>query len=178
MSGAWLKCTDWATFECGGHDEQAKVGSEEPLRFATESESQISLQAALMEFIKDHDSIGLQRWILLQQPGQHALGHHFEPCGRPNFCVEAHAVADGFSNSFLPLFRHTASGGSCCKSPRFEHQEVFAGQPCCIQQCQRDARGFPRPWWGAEEGIGTGSQYAVNLRQDFFYWKSGHDVIG
>ncbi len=64
------QCADLATVECCGHDQQAKVGSEEPLRFTTESKSQVSLDAALMEFIENDDSIGLKRRILLQQPGQ------------------------------------------------------------------------------------------------------------
>ena len=114
------QCADLATVECCGHDQQAKVGSEEPLRFTTESKSQVGLDAALMEFIENDDSIGLKRRILLQQPGQHPLGHDLESRVRPHFSVESHAVADGFSKVLLTLLCHVASGGSCRKSPWFK----------------------------------------------------------
>ena len=82
-----------------------------------------------MKFIENHQAHVFQRRIALQQPGQHAFRHHFDPCVRRNTGIPVHPVADGPAHRFAKQRRHVTGDGPGRQPARLQHNDFAAGQP-------------------------------------------------
>src|ERR1700675_1893058 len=58
---------DWSTVQRGRHHEQTEIRTKEPLRFETEGQAYIGLQAPFVEFIEEDDRVSAERRIVLEQ---------------------------------------------------------------------------------------------------------------
>ena len=88
------------------HDQQAQVLTQPALAVEAERQSQIGMQAALVEFIKNDQPDPLQRRVALQAAGKQALGQHFDTGLARNPPVEADAIADCRADRLAQLFGH------------------------------------------------------------------------
>ena len=57
---------DRATVQRGRHHQQTEIRAEEPLRFKTEGQACIGLQASLVKLIEEDDGIGAKGRVVLQ----------------------------------------------------------------------------------------------------------------
>ena len=103
------------------HDEQPKIVAQPLLHVQQERQGQIRLQAALVEFIQDHQPDAGQLRIVLQHAGEDPFGHHLKPRGRPHAGFGAHAVPHRLPRFFVQQF---------CQALR----HVACGQPARLQQ--------------------------------------------
>ncbi|KXJ98197.1 MAG: hypothetical protein UZ03_NOB001003648 [Nitrospira sp. OLB3] len=58
--GVLQQARDRRAIQRGRHDEQAQVRSEEPLGFSCEGQTQVRLQAALMELVEDYEAVSVE----------------------------------------------------------------------------------------------------------------------
>src|SRR5690606_17832854 len=60
------------------HHEYPKVFAKDAARLQRQCESEIRLEASLVEFVEDHEPNAVERRIILQQARQHPFGDHFD----------------------------------------------------------------------------------------------------
>lgn len=77
------------------HDEDAELGPHESLGLQRERETEVGVQAALVEFVEDEEIDALERWIVLEHAGEDTLGYDLESRRRPDARVESHAITNG-----------------------------------------------------------------------------------
>ena len=99
------------------------------MRFETEGQACIGLQAPFVEFIEEDDRIRAERGILLKQAAENAFRDDFDSGLEPYFRVEAHAIADRLANRFAQRGGHAMGCGACGKPPRFQHEQPLSVEP-------------------------------------------------
>lgn len=82
------------------HHQQAQILTQGVRHIPAQGQPQIGLEAALMEFVEDHQGDPLQRGVPLQAPGQNPLGHHLDPGRGADPAVETHPIADAPARRF------------------------------------------------------------------------------
>ena len=105
-----------------------------------------------MELVEDHDADTRQVTVVLQPPGEHALGHHLDACSGPDDALVAGRVPDGVTDVLAEQRSHAAGRGSGGETPWFEQQDATAGQPGLVEQADRDDRRLAGAWWGHQDG--------------------------
>src|SRR6267143_5802364 len=68
---------DRSTVQCGRHHEQAEIRAKEPLRFETEGQACIGLEAPFVKFIEEDNRVSAEHRILLEQASENAFCGHF-----------------------------------------------------------------------------------------------------
>lgn len=168
---------DRSAIQRSRHDEQAQVRTKEPLRFETEGQAGVGLEAAFMKLVEEDGAIRAEGRILLEQPGQNPFGHHLDAGLRPDLRVEPHAIADGVPGSFIERRRHALGRGPGGEAPGLQHEELPALKPGSIQQRQRHTGGLAGARWGSQERIGGPNERVAEVRKDIFYWEPRHDRV-
>ena len=130
------------------HDQQ--IRAQGPADFPGQRQTQIGVQRAFVEFVKDHRADARQFGVRLNHPGQNTFGHHLDPRGARNPGFASDAVADGLTDRFAQRLGHAFGGGAGRQPARFQHQDAPRRQ-AGIQHRQRHPRGLA--------GTGRGLQY-------------------
>ncbi|MNZ51000.1 hypothetical protein D3C78_688010 [compost metagenome] len=112
--------------ERGGHDQQLEILTQPLLHVEQQRQCQIGLQAALMEFIEDHQPHTVKLGIVLQHPGQEPFGHHFQARRRTNARFSTHTITDRFAGLFTEQFGQTLRHVTRRQPARFQ-QNNFPG---------------------------------------------------
>src|SRR5437867_1781385 len=102
---------DRSTVQCGRHHEQAEIRAKEPLRFETEGQACIGLEAPFVEFIEEDDRVSAERRILLEQATEDAFRNHFNSGLGPHLRIEPHAIADRSADRFTQRGSHAMGCG-------------------------------------------------------------------
>ncbi len=169
---------DWSTVQRGRHHEQAEILAKDPLRFETEGQACIGLQAPFVEFIEEDDRVSAERRVVLEQATEDAFRDHFNSGLGPHLRVESHAIADRSADRFTQRGGHAMGCGACGKPPRFQHKQSLSVEPGSIKQGQRHPRRFSGARRRGQQRIPSLRQRATKGRQHIFYWKSGHGRFG
>jgi hypothetical protein len=82
---------DRGAVERCGHDEQSQLGAKHRLRLQGESQTEVCVEVALVEFVEDHEAHALERCIREQHAREHAFGNDLDACARADPCLSAHA---------------------------------------------------------------------------------------
>jgi hypothetical protein len=106
---------------------------------------------ALVEFVEQQRADAFQHRIVLDHPGENALGDHLDPRRRRDLVLEADAVADRLPDGLAQLPRHELRGAARGHPARLQHHDLPALQPRRIEQGQRHLRGLA--------GTGRGFQH-------------------
>jgi hypothetical protein len=110
----------------GGHDGDAQIRSNEATGMKHERQSRVALQAALVEFVEDHEPVIVEYRILLYHARQHALGDDLDARGRADLCIETRAVTDRAPDAFFTEKGHALGGCARGESSRLEHDDALA----------------------------------------------------
>jgi len=73
------------------HHQNFQILAQALLRIPSEGKSEIGIERAFVEFVEQHGGDAIERRIVEHQPGEHALGDHFDARPLRNFGAEAHA---------------------------------------------------------------------------------------
>jgi hypothetical protein len=119
-----------------------------------------------VKFVENHQPHPFQRRVVLQAPGEDALGHHLDARLRPYPAFQANAITHG-----LPDLLAQLAGQPLGRRPRgqasgFEHEDGLPGQPGLAQQGQRHAGGLAGAGRGFEHGFVTVSQGVAQGGED------------
>ena len=141
---------------------------------------QIGIQAALVEFVEDHQADTLQRRVVLQTAGKNALGDHLDARTRTDLAVQANAVAHRLADRFAQLAGQALGSGARGQTTRLQHDDALPGQPRLVEQRQRYAGGLAGTGWrlqhrfmACSQGAAQVGQYSVNRQRCHHFSPSG-----
>ncbi len=122
------------------HDQQAQVLSQPMAGVVAQRQSQVGVEAALVELIEDHQADAAQLRIGLQSAGKNPLGHHLDAGALRDSPVVTDSVTYRLSHRFVELAGHEAGGVGCSQPARLEHEDRLPGQPRFVEQRQGHTR--------------------------------------
>jgi hypothetical protein len=131
------------------HDQDFEIASQ-LLHFAAEHQSEICMDAPLMELIENNQRDTFQAGIALNSACQNPLGDHLNPRGFGTAAIKANGIANRLPDLFAKTARHPPRGGHRSDPPRLKHYYTASRYWNGIKQSQRDSRGLARPWRSME----------------------------
>ncbi|MNE12660.1 hypothetical protein D3C80_1054700 [compost metagenome] len=151
------------------HDQQPQIVAQHRLALSRQSQPEIGVQTAFMEFVEQHRPDAFQRRIVENHPREDALGDDLDARFRADPALKPGAITDR-SARLLPKGRRHPVGRRPSRQPaRLQHQHLLIAQPGLIQQVQGHDRGLARPRRGGQnDRIGRAQrrfqrlQYGVN----------------
>ena len=117
-----------------------------------EGQTEVRVNAALMELVEDHESDAVQGGIRLDQSGQDALGEDLDPGGRAHRRFVPDPVADQAADLLAGQCGHMTRRRPGGQAPGLEHQDSPALEPGLGQQAERHPGGLPGSGGGLEHG--------------------------
>ena len=150
----------------GGHDQEPQVGPQHGLRFQAEGETQVGVEAALVELVEDDQPDALQGGVGLEEAGEHPFGDHLKAGRRPHPGVEADPVAHRRPHRLAQGAGHVAGSGPGGEAAGLQHQDAAPGQPRLVQQSQGDPGRLAGPWRRHHHGAGPRPERLLQRRQD------------
>ena len=84
----------------GRHREDADVGAQGGARIQQQCQAEVGGQVAFVHLVEDHQPAAVERRVVLQPTGEHALGHHLDARGRADVPLVAGLVADRLADPF------------------------------------------------------------------------------
>jgi len=157
-----------SAFERGGHEQQLeRLLAQQYAGVERQRQGQVGIEAALVEFIEDHQTHAFERRVVLQAAREDALGDNLDAGVRPDLAVQPDAIANGLANLFAQLAGQPFGRRSGSETPRLEHQHLLSGEPWLMQQRQRHSGGLAGAGRRFEHGFVTHQQGLAQRRQDF-----------
>src|SRR5439155_26622921 len=115
------------------------------------AESEVALQAALVELVEDDDAGGFQVRVVVQVAEQDAGGDGQGTAAGAGEAVEADVVAEPLAGRGAVPGGHASGGGAGGEPPRLQHQDLFVASDPGGDQGGRDACGLACSGRGAED---------------------------
>ncbi len=147
--------------------ELERLVAQQLTRIERQRQGQIGIQAALVEFVEDHQPDAFQCRVVLQAARKDALGDHLDAGVRPDLAVQADAVAHRLADPLAQLAGQAFGGGAGGQPARFEHDDGLPGQPGFAEQRQRHAGGLAGAGRRLEHGFVALLQGLAQRRQNF-----------
>ena len=135
-----------------GHDDQFEFGAQVFAQVERQREVEVGVEAALVEFVEDHQPDAVEHRIVLKQPQQHALGDHENAGPGALLRVAPHDIADPLPDRFAEDGGDAAGGGAGGDPARFEQQDFPGGRGEGFEQGRGDQRGLARARRGGKHG--------------------------
>ena len=147
------------------HDEKAQVLAQRALRVESQREPEIGVERALVELVEQHRRDALERGIVEDHAGEHALGDDLDPRPRRDEALQAHTQADGLADLFAERRGHARRGGARGEAARLEDDELFRPGPRLLEERERDARRLARAGRGDQHGARMCGERGAKRRQ-------------
>ena len=94
------------------HDKKPQILTQTLLRVEREGEAEVGVERAFVEFVEQNGRHAIERGIVEDHAGEHALGHDLDACAFRDEAREAHAQADRLANLFPKRRGHAGGGGA------------------------------------------------------------------
>ncbi|PHJ84515.1 hypothetical protein VF04_36165, partial [Nostoc linckia z7] len=147
------------------HREQAEVRAERRLGVEREREAEITVEAALMDFVEQHGGHAGQLGIGLDAVDEDAFRENRHPRRGGALAVEAGRITEGAAHRFSRELGHAFGGGARGKPAGAEHQHL-AGAPGLADECGRDRGRLARARRRHQHGRRAPAQHLEQVRQD------------
>jgi hypothetical protein len=155
------------------HRQQAERGRDVPLRIERERETDVRVQAALVELVEDHGRDAAERRIALQHPREYAFRDDLEARRRAHACLQPHAVADGRARALAERRGHPRGDGSRGEAARLEQDDLLAARPRLLEQRERHDGALARAGRRDEHRVLAVGQRGAQPRQGFVDRQAG-----
>ena len=133
------------------HDQNPQVFAQAGLRVERERKAEIGLERALVKLVEHDRADALERRIVEDHAGEHALGHDLDPRRARGEALEPDAQADRLADALAQGRRHARGRGARRESARFEEEEALAASPGLVEERERGARRLARAGRGDED---------------------------
>ncbi len=131
---------DRGAVEGGRHREDAQRRRDVPLRIESERETDVGVEAALVELVEDHGRDAAERGVALQHPREHAFGHDLEPCLCAHARLEPHPVADGGAGPLAERRRHPRGDRARRETAWLEQHDLLRRAPMALRAARAARR--------------------------------------
>ena len=130
--------------EGGRHGQDAEVGAEDGAGVKGQGETEIGVQAALVEFVEDHEADVGEFGVGEEAAREESLGQDFDAGVGADGAFEAHLVADSLADGAPEDARHGFGGQAGGEAAGLKQEDFFARR--------EPARGAQEVW-GGEKGL-------------------------
>ncbi len=148
--------------ERGGHRHQPQIGPQRRLRVERERETEIAVEAALMDFVEQHCGDAGQLGIGLDAIDENAFGENGHARRGAAPAVHPGGIAEGPADRLARQARHPLGGGARGEAARREQQN-FAAAPVLAEQRRRHCGGLARAGRRHQHGINIFPQRSAHL---------------
>jgi hypothetical protein len=139
--------------ECRRHDDNAQVRPDGLLDEAHKAECKIAVEAALVKFVKDYDTVFFEERVAAKET-RNQTWRDGEDAGKwTTLAIEANAIADLVAELAAALLCHASCGGACGQAARFEQENSFVPGKTSVEKRRRHARRLAGAGRGAKDGI-------------------------
>ena len=112
-----------------GHDEEAQILAQAALRIERQREAEIRIEGALVELVEEHGGDAVERGIVEDHAGEHALGHDLDAGFAADLGAEAHAQAHRLADGLAERLRHARGRSAGGEPARLQHDDLAAVRP-------------------------------------------------
>src|SRR5262249_61677671 len=91
-------------------------------------ESEIGVDASLVELVEDQHADAVECRIALEAPREHSFGDYLDPRRAADPSLAAHAVTDCLAHVLTAQLRQPPCGRARRHPPRLEHHDPLAGR--------------------------------------------------
>ena len=141
------------TIQCCRHRKQTQIGPECGLCLKRKRKAKVAVDAAFMDFVKQHRRNTGKLRVADDTVSENALGHDQYAAIGALFAIQPCRVANPSPNGFAQPLRN-----AFCRHARGKaaggQQQNLAIAIRFVQQCRRNHRGLTRTWRGNEDRIG------------------------
>ena len=138
------------------HDQNPQVFAQAGLRVERERKAEIGLERALVKLVEQDRADALQRRIVEDHAGEHALGHDLDARAGGDEALEPDAKADRLADALAQGRRHARRRGARGEPARLEEEEALAPGPGLVEKRERRARRLA--------GAGRGDKHRARAR--------------
>ena len=129
-----------------------------------------------MNLVEDDERSALDRRIVLQPPGEHALGDHLNPGCRRHAPLVPCGEADGHADVLAEQVRHPPCSRSGGEATWFQHEDP-AEQPLGLQEGKRHDGGLAGARGSGEDRCTGVAQGCLEVGQDAINGEAGSDHV-
>ena len=148
------------------HDEEAEVGAEGVLGVEREGEAEVGVQAPLVELVKDQRGHPIEAGVVLEQPRENPLRHHFDARPARDLRLHPHPVPDGLPHRLAKQGRHPPGRRTSGEPPGLQHHDAPVPAPRGVEQGERHERRLARARRRFEHGPVARGERPEQRRQD------------
>ena len=163
------------------HDQDLQVFPQGAAEVEAEGQRQVRLEAALVKLVENNHGNAFQAGILLEAPGEDALGHHLEAGLFRSPAVEADGITQGPAEGFAKSLRHPPRRGNSREATRLQHDDP----PFFRREYRKERQGGAGRLAGAGRRLKdhrrTGGYRLLKSREDgidgigFLFWDLFHN---
>jgi hypothetical protein len=178
-----------AQIESRRHDQKPEVLAQRLLALEQEGETEIGVEAALVELVEYDAADPLERGVVLNHPREDSLRDHLDAGGAAHPCLDPGPKAHGATHVFPEQLRHAARDRARCDAAGLEHENLGAPEPPGVAQGERDDGALARPGrcmqqhprtrrQGVDQGGERGDDGKSNIGQGQGHGHGRHDTAG
>ena len=156
---------DGRAVQSGRHHQQAELGTELAARVQAQRESQVAVQAALVELVEDDDRHVLERRIGIEQADQNALGDDLDARRPADPGLQPRAVADRGADRLAERGAHAGRDGTRGEPTRLEHQDAAVRRDRACKERQWHQRALAGTGRCFEHRAGRRAECCDELRE-------------
>jgi hypothetical protein len=119
---------------CRRHRQDPEIRPNRVGDVERQREPEIGGQVALVHLVEDHEADTRQFGIVLEAPGEDALGDDLDPGVSADATLVACLVADQVTDLGTGGGRHAAGGGARREPSWFEHDDALLSEPRRVEQ--------------------------------------------
>jgi hypothetical protein len=147
------------------HGEQPQIGAKRRLGVEGEGESEVAVEAALVDLVEQHGGDARKLGIGLDPAPEDAFGEDEYPGAGGAAGVEAGGVADRLAHPLPGQLRHPLGGGPGREAPGREEEDL-PGAPGLGEEGGRDGGGLAGARRSDEHGVARAAKGGEKLGQD------------
>jgi hypothetical protein len=159
--------------ERGGHRDEPQILAQPGLRIERQSEAEIALEAALMDFVEEDGGDAGQLGIGLDAAAENAFGDDEDAGFRGCPAFEASRITDRLARLLAGQICHALGGGAGGEAPGREEPDL-ARAPGLAEQGGGDASRLARTGRSNEDSIRPALKRAQQVGKDVIY-RQGHE---
>ena len=115
------------------HDQHPKIRAKDSPRLEHQRQTEVGVQTPLVKLVENDQAVRFERGIVLQQPREDALGHHFDPGFPRNPGVETDSIAHGPADRFTQMPGNPASRRPSREATGLQHDDLPTLEPGLVQ---------------------------------------------
>ena len=149
------------------HHEDPQILAQQGLAVARQGQTEVGVEAALVEFVEQHRRHAVEAGIVLDHPGEDALGDHLDTRAGRDLRLQPDTEADRLPDRLAQGRGHARRRRPGRQPAGLQDDQPAAADPGLVPEEQGNARGLAGARRGDQHGAGPLGQSFAQTGQDF-----------